>query len=745
MSDEPITWQPPASSALTVEHDKALDLLEQRGSVVADNPENARIADRAASGTAEKHGSSYVVDPALSGIAGWLILPALNLFFSPLWTAFSIYQDCTFLGNSRIAHLHSVLLIEILLLSGMLLFQGYVAVAFFRRQRATPKLVIALLIARVVSNLIDWLAVVSVTRENPGIGDLLGSLVVAVVWIPYFLRSKRVKATFILGGATSNAGAQLDTKNAPGNPASPAPNVAPQPETGIDALAVDPEKEPLSAASSPAVAAETPPLPVYPTMDMEAWKWRLFAAIPVAFALGGLGWYALTASKKPLPPASQDPESAPRHGTAARDPESAQQDSAAGSTLSAATIFAQASPAVVQVVVRDQRGRTIGNGSGFLISKKGLIATNYHVIERAHSAHVVLANKTQLSVAGVVTLDQSADIAVLKVAGKVCGQPLELAGNDLPPVGAKVYTIGNPLGLANTLSDGLVSGHRETGGITVIQTTAPISPGSSGGPLLGNDGRVVGVTTAFLNVGQNLNFAVSASQVARLLVRCEGESELTQFPLGRQREAWAYFDHGNSWLERKAYDKAIKDFSEAIRLDPKNASAYASRGWAWFLKGEYNIAIKDFDEAIRHDPRDAGTYLKRGKAWYFKEAYDKSIKDFDETIRLDPKDAHAYFCRGNAWWEKEDYDQAIRDYDQAIRLDPSTSSIYTMRGINWFFKQNFAKAIKDFDEAIRLDPKDASAYYFRGYSWKGKNDDTKANRDLRKASELDPKQFPIRR
>jgi hypothetical protein len=83
----------------------------------------------------------------------------------------------------------------------MLLFQIYVAFAFFRCQRTAPKLVIALLIARVVFNLIDWLAVVmdpvvSVAGENPGLRDLFGSVIVAGVWIPYFLRSKRVKATF---------------------------------------------------------------------------------------------------------------------------------------------------------------------------------------------------------------------------------------------------------------------------------------------------------------------------------------------------------------------------------------------------------------------------------------------------------------------------------------------------------------------------------------------------------------------
>jgi S1-C subfamily serine protease len=199
--------------------------------------------------------------------------------------------------------------------------------------------------------------------------------------------------------------------------------------------------------------------------------------------------------------------------------------------LSADALFAQASPAVVQVVIQDRQGRPLGGGSGFLVSPKGLIVTNYHVIEKAHTASVVLADKAKLDVAGAAALDQEADLAILKVAGPISTRPLELAGSDLPPVGTKVYAIGSPLGLAQTLSDGLVSGHRETDDVTLIQTTAPISPGSSGGPLLGEDGRIVGVTTAFLKTGQNLNFAVPASQVTRLLRRCEDEGRLTQFPL----------------------------------------------------------------------------------------------------------------------------------------------------------------------------------------------------------------------
>src|SRR5207248_2526247 len=120
----------------------------------------------------------------------------------------------------------------------------------------------------------------------------------------------------------------------------------------------------------------------------------------------------------------------------------------------------------------------------------------------------------------------------------------------------KVFAIGSPLGLANTLSDGLVSGHREIDSVTVIQTTAPISPGSSGGPLLGADEKVVGVTTFAFKGGQNLNFAIPAAHVARLLLRCQGEGHLTRFPLPGQPDAVAYIERGKAWHDQMKYDKA---------------------------------------------------------------------------------------------------------------------------------------------------------------------------------------------
>jgi len=165
-------------------------------------------------------------------------------------------------------------------------------------------------------------------------------------------------------------------------------------------------------------------------------------------------------------------------------------------------------------------------------------------------------------------------------------------------------------------------------------------------------------------------------------------------------DALFYYNSGLACSREWDYDGAIRDYDEAIRLDPEYASAYYNRGKAWSCKGDYETAIKNFDEAIRLDRKNALAYVSRGIAWSHTGKRDKAFKDFDEAIRLDPKTAQAYEWRGSAWDSKNEYDKAIDDYDEAIRLDPLEATPYSARGHVWMMKKEHDKAIKDYDEAI---------------------------------------------
>jgi hypothetical protein len=177
-----------------------------------------------------------------------------------------------------------------------------------------------------------------------------------------------------------------------------------------------------------------------------------------------------------------------------------------------------ANGAIVSIVMSDKDGHRIAQGTGFLTSKDGQIVTNYHVIENGSSAIAKLPDGAFYVVDGVLASDKARDVAVIKVHGEHFHM-LALGNSDQVQVGQEVVAIGNPLSLESTVSNGIVSGIRtaeEIGG-KFLQVTTPISPGSSGGPLFNMAGEVVGITSLYLEGGENLNFAIPINDAKRLL------------------------------------------------------------------------------------------------------------------------------------------------------------------------------------------------------------------------------------
>lgn len=149
-------------------------------------------------------------------------------------------------------------------------------------------------------------------------------------------------------------------------------------------------------------------------------------------------------------------------------------------------------------------------GSGFVVSSDGLILTNSHVINMSETISVkFIADNRVYSNVQVVKNNTIRDLALLKINEVGNFTPVVLGDSDQVSVGERVVAIGNPKGLENTVSDGLVSALRDMNGTKLIQISAPISSGSSGGALFNMNGEVIGITSSSFNEGQNLNFAVA--------------------------------------------------------------------------------------------------------------------------------------------------------------------------------------------------------------------------------------------
>lgn len=186
--------------------------------------------------------------------------------------------------------------------------------------------------------------------------------------------------------------------------------------------------------------------------------------------------------------------------------------------LSARDIARQTLPSVVLVVMSGSQSDSIKYGSGFFVGPD-IIATNFHVIENTNKGYVkIVGAETRYEVIGTVGLDRFNDLALLKVRG-ANARLLSLNKESEIAIGDQVYAVGNPKGLEGTFSQGIVSSIRRENGFNTLQITAPLSPGSSGGPVLDNRGQVIGIAVGAIEGGQSLNFAIPSSYLAELLLK----------------------------------------------------------------------------------------------------------------------------------------------------------------------------------------------------------------------------------
>ena len=382
----------------------------------------------------------------------------------------------------------------------------------------------------------------------------------------------------------------------------------------------------------------------------------------------------------------------------------------AASALTAEQIAEKALAATVYLEMEDRNGQSLGFGSGFFVGQNQ-IATNFHVIAGAARGIAKLVDKpTTYAIEGIIATDEENDLAILEVRLRSI-QPLPLGDSNTVNIGETVYVAGNPKGWKGTFSDGIISSRREMDAKKRLQMTAPISPGSSGGPVLNREGEVIGVSFMTIEGGQNLNFAIPSNYLKELLDR----SETAQlFPQDEQSiSAETYYNWGNIMHSLELYNEAIVEYNKAINLKPNYVRAYNNRGFMLNKLERYEEAIEDFDEAIRLKPDFAIAYSNRGIAKKHLEQYVAAIADFDEAIRLKPDLAAAYSNRAAVKGDLGQHLAAIADYDTAIRLKPDHAIPYNGRGLAKSRLQQYITALRDFDEAIRLKPDYAIAYNHR--------------------------------
>lgn len=175
--------------------------------------------------------------------------------------------------------------------------------------------------------------------------------------------------------------------------------------------------------------------------------------------------------------------------------------------------LAQLASSIVLVLVHDENGEVTGTGSGIMIGGSGYILTNNHVVQHGSFFSVRIEEDEEIyQTDSLIKYNSSTDLALIRIDRKLNPIPIYDGKKELVR-GQKVVAIGSPLGLFNSVSDGIISGFRNINDVDMIQFTAPISRGSSGGAVMNMYGEVIGISTAGFDSGQNINLAVGYESI----------------------------------------------------------------------------------------------------------------------------------------------------------------------------------------------------------------------------------------
>lgn len=166
----------------------------------------------------------------------------------------------------------------------------------------------------------------------------------------------------------------------------------------------------------------------------------------------------------------------------------------------------------------------------------------------------------------------------------------------------------------------------------------------------------------------------------------------------------AYYNRGSGYLASGDAKKALADFNEALKIQPKFARALAARGSLYTSTGKIKEAIADFDAAIALDATSSAVFNNRGMAYLGKKDYAKAIADFTKAIELDPKDATSYTARGGAYGASGDKARAMADFDKAVSLNGKDAAALYNRALLLLEKGEKDKAKADFQAVLAVVP-----------------------------------------
>ena len=415
-------------------------------------------------------------------------------------------------------------------------------------------------------------------------------------------------------------------------------------------------------------------------------------------------------------------------------------------------MVADVQQAVVTIRTFNPDMKPMGLGTGFFINNQGHLITNHHVLEGAYAATVKTLDGESYPVISVLADNETVDL--IKLAVEIpAAQRRWLQISETPPaIADQVVVVGSPLGLEQTVSEGIVSAIRDVPDVgTIFQFSAPISSGSSGSPVVNQHGQVVGIVSFQSRIGQNLNFALASDNLLKLKktetaisvsewtyarikhkpqevqdlcregfsfsIRGEFKEALNYFQEAVETspddtEAW--FGLGNCYIGLEQPAEAIAAYQQVIRTDPANANAYYNLGHDYRQLGRYEEAVATFQDALAANPKHLPSRFEMGETLGQIGRTEEEKQVYIDIIDKAPKFFPAYFRLGLVCNRLGLYDQAIAAQEQVLALKPDFAPAHYALGLVYANMGNYRQEANAYKEALRIDPDFVEAHYNMG-------------------------------
>ncbi|NOS83892.1 MAG: tetratricopeptide repeat protein [Ignavibacteria bacterium] len=361
-------------------------------------------------------------------------------------------------------------------------------------------------------------------------------------------------------------------------------------------------------------------------------------------------------------------------------------------------VFVNVNEAIVVVEAYDFDGIKSSQGSGVILKDKNILITNFHIY--AGNEKIVLKHKDkEIKYTEIIGLSIDKDVLILQLEAGDYPQ-VKIGNSANMKVGNKVYAIGSPMGLENTITEGLVGGFRKfddkKNDIEYIQISASLSPGSSGGAVLNAEGELIGISTMGMKEGQNLNFAIKIEDVLSV--------DLGEYKDKVKLESINYFFKGKSLYEDTKYESAIEYFNKFLAKVPNDPICLNFRGLAYLQQKKYEEALKDFNQSSKIDPEYLAPVINKADINYKMENYEKAVSDYTKIINKYPDLIGPVYSRGLARMQLGDWGDAIKDFTKSIKIDKNYVQAYLNRGISYYYDKQYSEAVDDWTKAKNLNP-----------------------------------------